>query len=195
METKEKVLIGAGGFAREIIAESKLNLKCYVDDQYYRDGLYKISEFNPEKQIALISNGNPKDRKLIVSRLPKNTEFWSYVSPKAILLDDNIDIGVGVFICSGCILTTNIKIGNHVHLNLNTTVGHDAVLSDFVTTAPNVNISGNVFIGEEVYLGTNSVIKEKIKITSNVIIGLNAGVVKDIIEQGTYIGTPAVKMK
>jgi sugar O-acyltransferase (sialic acid O-acetyltransferase NeuD family) len=193
----EPVLIGAGGFAREIVAEvrlqTKLNLKCYVDDEYWTDGLYKISEFNPKTQSALIAVGNPADKMKLLSKLPENTSFWNYISPNAYV--NNLSLGVGNFICAGVIITTDVKIGNHVHLNLQTTVGHDSVLGDFVTTAPSVNISGNVNVGKGVYLGTACCIREKINICDDAIIGMNASVVKDITESGTYVGIPAKKIK
>lgn len=193
----EPVLIGAGGFAREIVAEvflqTKMQLKCFVDDEYLADGLYKISEFNPESQSALIAVGNPEDKMKLLAKLPENTKFWNYISPKAYV--NNLSLGVGNFICAGVIITTNVKIGNHVHLNLQTTIGHDSVLGDFVTTAPSVNISGNVTVGKGVYLGTKSCIREKISICDNVVLGMNAGVVSDIQESGVYVGTPAKKIK
>jgi UDP-3-O-[3-hydroxymyristoyl] glucosamine N-acyltransferase len=103
-------------------------------------------------------------------------------------------MGQGNFICAGTIITSNVTIGSHVHLNLHTTVGHDAIIGDFVTTAPNVNISGNVTIKDGVYLGTASCVREKLTICENVILGMNASVVKDITESGTYVGIPAKKI-
>ena len=189
----EPVIIGAGGFAREVQVEVIKQygnvLKMYVDDQYWVDGLYKISEFNPETQSALIAVGSPSDKKILLSKLPENTTFWNYISPRAYVGD--LKIGTGNFICAGVIITTNVTIGNHVHLNLQTTVGHDAVIGDFVTTAPSVNINGNVTIGNSVYLGTKSCIREKVSICDDTVLGMNAGVVNDIVESGIYIGTPA----
>ena len=98
-------------------------------------------------------------------------------------------------ICSGTIITTNVKLGKHTHLNLHTTIGHDCVIGDYFTTAPGVQISGNENIGNRVYFGTRSCVKQKITICDDVIIGMNAGVVKNITESGTYIGTPAKKIK
>lgn len=201
-EIMEKVLIGAGGFAREIKAaynhQFGKNLKMFVDDEYYReeDGLHRISELNFMEHIALIAVGDPKSKEAILRKLPKNIAFWSFISPDSKIIDRcKIQVGHGVIICAGCILTTNIKLGNHVHLNLNTTVGHDSILEDFVTTAPNVNISGNVHVKESVYLGTNSVVKEKITIGKDIVVGLNAGVVSDLTESGVYVGTPAKIIK
>ena len=71
----------------------------------------------------------------------------------------------------------------------------DNVIGDFFTTAPGVQISGNCIIGDMVYFGTHSSIKQKIQICDNVTIGLNAGVVKDIMYSGTYVGVPAKQIK
>ena len=100
-----------------------------------------------------------------------------------------------IVICAGCILTTNIKIGDHAHLNLNTTIGHDCTIENYFTTAPGVNVSGNCNISDYVYIGTNASLRQKLTICSNVTIGLNAGVVKDIKEPGTYVGVPAKILK
>lgn len=190
----KKALVGYGGFAREIKHHMQCELSFFVDDEYYDGavGTFPLSEFNPFEYQLLIAIGDPLTRKRIVDKLPPETEFFSYVHPSAIILDkESVEIGEGSFICSSCILTTNIKIGKHSHLNLSTTVGHDTVTGDFFTTAPGAKISGNCLIGDYVYVGTNSSIKEKISICDNVKIGLNAGVVKNINEPGVYVGTPA----
>ena len=53
---------------------------------------------------------------------------------------------------------------------------------------PGSIVSGNVTIGNKVYLGTNSSIKEKLSVVNNVTIGLNTGIVKNIDEEGVYVG-------
>ena len=59
----EKVLIGAGGFAREIKAHMKdYNMKCFVDDEYYSENtehIYHISKFDSTKYEALVAVGDP----------------------------------------------------------------------------------------------------------------------------------------
>jgi sugar O-acyltransferase (sialic acid O-acetyltransferase NeuD family) len=196
---KEKVIIGAGGFAREIRAHVKnKNIKFFVSDEYYKENdenIHPLSSFDPNKYTAIIGVGDPNSKKILIDQLPTNTNFWTYISPNAKIIDDNIEIGEGSFICDGVIITTNVKLGKHVQLNLSTTVGHDTIIGDFFTSAPCVNISGNVLIGDFVYIGTNSVIKEKITITDDVIIGLNCGVVSNIVEKGVYVGTPQKKIK
>lgn len=195
----KKALIGAGGFAREIKSHMGLpDMVCFVDDQYYKNEPYTklLSEFNSDEYSVLIAVGDPKLRYDIQQRLPKETKYFTYIDKNATILDPNtVEIGEGSVICAGCILTTNIKIGAQTHLNLHTTVGHDTVIGDYFTSAPGVKISGNCKIGNLVYVGTNTSIKEKIIIHDMITIGLNAGVVRDITEPGTYVGLPAKKIK
>lgn len=195
----EKVLIGAGGFAREIRAHlGDSTIKCFVDDEYWsenNDHIFPLSKFDPTKYEAIIAIGDPVDRFEMSKRLPSQTKYFTFIHPSVHILADDVQIGEGSIICAGCILTTNILIGAHSHLNLQTTVGHDCRIGEFFTTAPGAKISGNCDIGDRVYVGTNASIRQKIKICSNVTIGLNAGVVKDICEPGVYVGSPSKKIK
>ena len=194
----KKALIGSGGFAREIKHHMNCDLTFFVDDPYWVEGdsnLLPLSSFNPNEYEVLVAIGNPLDRYNVVNRLPKETKYFSFIHPSAIILDDSIKIGEGSIICAGSILTTNIKIGKHTHINLQTTIGHDCVIGDFFTTAPGVKISGNCKIGNRVYIGTNVSIREKILICDDVTVGLGSGVVKNILESGTYVGHPIKKIK
>ena len=194
----EKVLIGAGGFAREIKAHMNYpSMKCFVDNQYYEennDNIFPLSEFDKTKYKALIAVGDPKDRFDIVQKLPKDTKYFTYIHPSALILGNDVDIGEGSIICAGVIITTNVKIGNHAHINLHSTIGHDCVIGDYFTTAPGVNISGNCKIYDCVYVGTNASIRQELTIHSFSTIGLNAGVVKHIEDSGVYTGVPAKKL-
>ena len=68
-------------------------------------------------------------------------------------------------------------------------------MGDFFTTAPSANISGNCNFGDCVYFGTNSAVRQGVKICDNVTIGMGGVVVKDITEEGVYIGNPLKKLE
>jgi sugar O-acyltransferase (sialic acid O-acetyltransferase NeuD family) len=195
----KKVLIGAGGFAREIRAHMGDNtMKCFVDDQYWRENteyIYPLSQFNPGEYEVLVAIGDPKDRFDMVQKLPENTKYFSFIHPSAQILGSDVTIGQGSIVCAGCIITTNVKIGDHAHLNLHTTIGHDCEIGKYFTTAPGVKVSGNCKIYDCVYVGTNASIRQKINIHSLTTIGMNAAVVKDIESPGVYAGVPAKKIK
>jgi sugar O-acyltransferase (sialic acid O-acetyltransferase NeuD family) len=107
-----------------------------------------------------------------------------------------LTIGEGAIICAGSILTTNITVGRHVHINLDCTIGHDVVLGDFVTLAPGVHVSGAVHIGRRVNVGTGAVFingsREKpMVIGDDAIVGAGACVIKDVDPGVTVVGVPA----
>lgn len=188
-----KALIGFGGHAREVMAQMGLKLTCFVDDKFVTDDCLPISSFDPEKYCVMVAIANSKDRFDVIQRLPKDTNFFTFIHPTALVME-NIEIGEGSFIGAYSILTTNIKIGKHALLNRGNHIGHDCKIGDYFSAMPGAIVSGNVTISDLVYMGNNSTIREKLSITEMTTIGMNCAVAKDINESGIYIGVPAKKI-
>lgn len=188
-------LFGYGGHAREVAVQISQPVTFFVDDQYSHGDILPISTFNPEEYEIMIAVADCEERSRIVERLPKETKYFTFVHGTSLILDKNIEIGEGSFIGANCILTTNIKLGSHSILNRGNQIGHDCVIGDYFSAMPGAILSGNVTTGSKVYVGTNSTIIEKITITDNVKIGANAVVVKNINQEGTYVGVPVKKIK
>ena len=190
----KKVLIGNGGHAREVMAQMGIKLECFVDEEYVDDETSSLSKFDPNIHIAMIVVADSKNRYDIAQRLPKETKFFSFIHPTALIMN-NVEIGDGSFIGAYSILTTNIKIGKHTILNRGNHIGHDCIIGDYFSAMPGAIVSGNVTISDIVYMGNNSSIREKLSIHSSSIIGMNSAVVKNISEPGVYVGVPAKKIK
>lgn len=207
------IIIGAGGFGREVewlIERINSNKKEWEVLGYADDGVEIGTKTGYTKVIAttddlldyqeetnvVIAIGNCNIRKKIYNKLKdnKNLLFPNIIDPKAII-DQDVKLGIGNIICAGTIATVNIKLGDFNIINLNCTLGHDDILNDFITIYPNANISGCVEIKDLVEIGTGTQIIQGKNITSNVIIGAGAAVVKDIEEEGTYVGVPVKKIK
>jgi sugar O-acyltransferase (sialic acid O-acetyltransferase NeuD family) len=208
----KKYIFGTKGFAKEvefIIFENfgLLQEVIFVAEDNSEDLGTKInnreviseSEFLNilEDVECYIAVGSPRIKRKIYNKLAHKTNItFPNLVHKTVISDTRyVYSGFGNIICSHVSLTTNIKLGNFIHINLNSTIGHDTVIEDFVTISPGVNVSGNVILRELSYLGTNSTIIEKKIIGNDVIIGAGAVVVKDLLEAGTYVGMPAKKIK
>lgn len=209
---KDLYIIGAGGFGREVAwlverineVNPIWNLKGFIDDKESLwgsvEGEYLVlggcEYLNSLNNVyAVCAVGSAKVRKIIIDKLKNsNVKFATLVDPSA-LVSNRVEIGEGSIICAGTVITVDIKIGNHVIINLDCTIGHDDVIEDFVTIYPSVNVSGNVLIGECSELGTGMQIIQGKKVTPNTIIGAGAVVVKDCAESGTYVGSPAKRIK
>ena len=188
----KKALIGYGGHAREVMAQMGLNLPCFVDDEYQEGNSLPLSLFSPNEYSVMVAISNSEDRSRVIQRLPKETNFFTFVHPTSIIMGE-VYIGKGSFVGANSILTTNIKIGDHSILNRANHIGHDCMIGNYLSMMPGSIISGNVTIGNKFYLGTNSSIREKIKIADSVSIGMSSCVVRDIKESGAYVGVPASK--
>ena len=208
---KKLCIAGPGGFGREVlcclidtIQDKKIKIEdivCFMEiDEHYKESkimgvdVIPQSKFDPLLYEVVIAIGEPSLRKKVVKSLPDNTTYTKIIHPTAVI-SEWVEIGDGSIVTAGTIITCNIKIGKHAHLNLHTTIGHDCEIGDFFTTAPGVNISGKCIFDECVYLGTNAAVRQDVKICSNVTVGMGGVVVKDIMESGIYIGNPLKKLE
>jgi sugar O-acyltransferase (sialic acid O-acetyltransferase NeuD family) len=195
---KKLAIIGAGGFGREAYYHalaairtygSQREIRFFADDKYADGDVLPLSKFDPMTFDAVIAIGNPSARQRIAESMSALTTFATIKNPSSEVM--NSRIGDGSIICSGVVITDNVSIGRHVHINLNATIGHDCIICDYVTIAPGANISGNVTIGQRCNIGTNAAIREKVTICDDVVIGMGCVVLQDITEAGTYVGIPA----
>lgn len=209
---KDLYIIGAGGFGREVAwiverinsIKPTWNLKGFIDDNETlwgsTEGEYHVfggCEYLSalEDVYAVCAVGSSNVRKKIIEKLKDTSVKFATLVDPSVLYSNSVRIGEGAVVCAGTIITVDVNIGDHVIVNLDCTIGHDAVIDDFVTIYPSVNVSGNVLIGECSELGTGTQIIQGKKVISNTIIGAGAIVVKDCIESGTYVGSPAKKIK
>ena len=211
MNTKPICIYGTGGFARELLTlltdlhqydrvagfvepDAVFSEKYSPESRIMGKPVLPESAFDPDQQCMTVGVGSPAIRRKIVEALPAHTEYPSFIHPSA-SVSRWVSIGPGAVVCAGCILTAQIEIGRHCHLNLQTTIGHDCYIGDYFTTAPGVHVSGDCRFGDQVYFGTGSATRQGIRITSGVTIGMGAMVVKPIDTPGTYVGIPAKKIK
>ena len=204
------VVYGAGGFAREVawLAESCPDagpVVAMIDDDPARHGsivngipVYGLSEARAAFPGArmVIGIGSPQYREKIAERAAAaGFGFTTLVHPR-VERSRWIELADGVVICAGSILTTNIRIGQHVQINLTCTVGHDVEIGDFATLAPGVNVSGRVRIGARAYIGTNASIingetDKPLVIGDDAVVGAAACVTRDVAAGTTVVGVPA----
>lgn len=211
---KNLIIFGASGFGREVAwaverinkASPTWNLIGFMDDNDDIQGkeingyrvLGKTADANKYPDAYFVcAVGASKVREKIVENLMAvnhDIKFGTIIDP-TVEISDLVKIGEGSIICAHTIITVNIEIGSHVIINLDCTVGHDAVLQDFVTLYPSVNVSGITEIGHAVEMGTGVQIIQGKKVGEYSIVGAGAIVVKDIPANCTAVGSPAKPIK
>lgn len=158
----------------------------------------KFSGLVGDKKVV-IAIASSSARRSLHSKILRSSVDMLSVRARNVVAYDQVQIGEGCVIASGCILTSNISIGVCFHANINSYVAHDCVIGDYVTFAPCVKCNGNVIIEDDVYVGTGAIIKQG-KPGRPLIIGkgakIEAGsyVTKTVSPGETVFGSPARKM-
>lgn len=212
---KDLYIIGAGGFGRETVWMAERinevnpiwNICGFIDDDEslcgsVLNGYAVLGNCDYLRSVeseywTVCAVANVVVRKKIIDKILcfPGIKFATLIDPDVKISRHDVSIGEGSIICMGSILTVDIRIGKHNIVNLDCTVGHDAVLKDFVTLYPSVNISGNVVVDEVVEIGTGVQIIQGKKIGHNTIIGAGAVAVKDMPPECTAVGNPARVIK
>ncbi|WP_288479591.1 acetyltransferase [uncultured Clostridium sp.] len=208
---KKIVIIGAGGFGREVAwliedinkEKKEFEILGFLDDSIEK----KDKIINGYKVLGGLEDIELKD--VYFTCAIGNSEIKSNVVKKAIerklkpinLVHPSVKMGKynkfgeGLIICAGTIITVNTNIEDYVTINLNCTIGHDTNIGMFTTMYPGVNLSGECVIEKGVELGTNSTIIQGKSIGYNTILGAGSVVVKNLEENIVAVGIPAQKVR
>ncbi|MEM7160145.1 MAG: acetyltransferase [Myxococcota bacterium] len=210
MARDEVVIIGAGGFGREVLdvlhainaQAPTFEIRGFVVEPGFQEpgerihgvpvlGYFDWLERNAGRVRALCGVGAPAVRRRMVETAASfGVEFANAVHPRA-TMSRWVRLGAGTIVTAGCILTNDIAVGEHVHLNLASTVGHDVVIEDTVTVSPGVHVSGNVRLAEGSFLGTGANLIEGVHVGSWSVVGAGATVIEDVPANATVVGVPA----
>src|SRR6478752_2343683 len=124
------VIIGAGGFGREVLD--------VLDDRTPDPGLlapYGVAHLGPAQHLAelepdvgyVIGLGAPPVReRLDQLGLSLGRSSPVLVHPTASVGRRAVELGPGSIVCANASITNHVRLGRHVHVNLNSTIGHDA---------------------------------------------------------------------
>ena len=103
-------------------------------------------------------------------------------------------IGSGGILCRNSVVTVDVTLGAHVHLNLAATVGHDARIEAFCTLSCQVDICGSVTLGEGVFLGSHASVMPKAKVGEWARVGAGSVVLRTVRAETTVFGVPAKRV-
>ncbi|MBB0990013.1 acetyltransferase [Dietzia sp. SLG510A3-30A2] len=212
------VIIGAGGFGREVLDIIRaLDLEVagtgegwdflgFIDDgtppqdrldrigAKHLGGMDALADL-PDGTTYAIGVGTGSVRRDLDQRATDaGLTPATLIDPSATVGADVV-FGPGTVVCAGVRVTTNIRTGRHVHLNLNATVGHEAILHDYVTVNPLAAVSGDVTIGEATTVGTTACINQGVSVGAGVMIASGSAVIDDTPDKVLVAGVPAVLKK
>jgi sugar O-acyltransferase (sialic acid O-acetyltransferase NeuD family) len=202
------VIIGAGGFGREVLdlvrdinsAAPTFDFVGFLDDGEVNAHLLRrlgAPLLGPASRLAdlaadyVIGIGTPAPRRRIDALARSSDRAAATLIHPSSTIGSDVQIGDGAVIAAGVRLMTHAVVGRHAHLNLNCTIGHDAVVEDFVTLYAGVHLGGGVIVEEGVTLGTGCVILPSVRVGRAAVVGAGAVVVRDVAPDTTVVGAVA----
>jgi sugar O-acyltransferase (sialic acid O-acetyltransferase NeuD family) len=203
------VILGAGGFAREVWWLSEdvnqdiptWNVLGFIDEAPEAEGKLLCDlpvlggfgwfERHAEKPFVICGVGSNRTRRRFVEKARSLGLRHATLVHPATRMSRFVEVGEGSVICAGTVLTTQIRIGSYVNLNLGCTIGHDAVIEDFCNLSPGVHISGSVHLEEGVDVGSGAVVLPGKRVGRDSTLGAGAVVAADVPPRSVAVGVPA----
>ena len=213
-EKKMVAIYGAGGHAREVawLLETlpEYEVVEYVEDDSKDNRVVNgkpVVSWNafshtraPQEILVAVAIGSPSIREKIAAKCSHAGYSFATLVHRSVEMSSLVELGAGSIVCCGSILTVNIQIEQHVHINLDCTISHDVKIGEFSTLAPSVHRSGNVHVGRRVYIGTgasviNGTSEKPLVLGDGTVIGAGACITGNTEPNSLYAGVPAVFKK
>ncbi len=211
---KKIVLIGAGGFGREvarIIESINRNTKQYellgfLDDgpQFNQNSVVRgypwlgKTDWILDHKDDVVCNctvGDAATKAKIMSRLmDQGVQFETIIAPTAGIAEET-EIGPGCVFYWNAGISVDCKVGTGVLLNDGVKLGHDVVIGDYTSIMPGTRISGGCIIGEQVNIGGQAFIIPGKKVGDRARIAAGSIVFSNVRAGTTVLGNPAKRMR
>lgn len=145
-----------------------------------------------EDDVFVCALGDPAQRRHYVEAiLCQGGEFISIIHPRA-YIGRNVSIGKGCTIAPSAVVTCEVKIGDHVIVNVQSSISHDCILADYVTLSPGCHLPGGCRLGEGVFMGAHSTLIPNVCLADGVYVAAGAVVIDSgVAPNSRLMGIPA----
>lgn len=206
------IIVGAGGFGRELIAwagdchqaGSIPPVAGLIDDKiealakfsYPVGVLGTIDEFVPlPNDLLLMAIGTPAiKRRIAVALAARGGVFGTMIHPSAIVAR-SAKIAEGAILCPLSLVSADATIGRCCTINVLSSVGHDASLGDYSTLSAHVDLTGAVTVAPMVLFGTGARILPGVHIGEGATIGAGSTVYRTVSDGHTVFTNPPKTLK
>jgi len=202
---KEYLLIGSGGHANMIMSllgkddfvsgyiDIKINTQlpnvAYLGNDFSAlELLDRDLNLIPVFGIGLITN--IEQRANLIKKYEDYFDRFTPIMSSSSIVDESAEIDYGNVIGNGVVVNNGTKIGKFSIINSGAIIEHNVKIGDNVHIAPGTIVCGDVQIENNITIGAGTVINQGLKVVADVIIGSGSVVNINILESGTYVGSP-----
>ena len=207
---KPVVLLGAGGHARVIISQLRLQRRLIIgllddapdkQDQTIESievlgGLDELNKYAVDDVLlvnAIGSTGQPTVRRSVYRRfIADGYRFANIIHPECVLSIDTFrSVCHGIQVMAGAVAQPGAKLGENCLINTGATIDHDTTIGEHTHVAPGATVCGGVTIGGCCHIGAGATVVQGVKIGDGAVVGAGATVLRDVPAGQTVVGTPA----
>lgn len=212
---KNLIIIGAGGFAREVYWHSQMasgfdsewTIKGFLDgdvkltaEEYAKLpgdvtmlGDVDSYEILPD-DVFTCAVGTPAVRKKLIEKiLARGGEFINIISEYAHIFPA-AKIGRGVIIGLDNGISDHVELGDFSIMNNVSYLGHDVTVGKYTCIMSHVDVGGGAQIGDEVFIGSHATLLPKAKVGNGAYVGTGSVVLKKVDAGKKVFGNPAVEI-
>lgn len=202
-------ILGAGGHGRVVasVAESTGDWKeiVFYDSAYPEfkqsgnwsvlGGVEDLLNAIDEQQGVIVALGDNDLRNELFAKLNEvSANIVNIVHPSAVIAPDVI-LGRGITIMPNAVVNTGASIASGAIINTAAIVEHDCHVGLMAHLSPSSVMAGGSHIGDFSWLGAGAVVIQSIRVCNCVNIGAGSVVLNDLKSNGTYVGTPARRVR
>jgi sugar O-acyltransferase (sialic acid O-acetyltransferase NeuD family) len=214
---RDLLIVGAGGFAREIAAamwdfraprgSSGWRLLGFLDDDPARantvvDGVAVLGDADAVHRwpnaLVVVCTGSPTNwwsRARVVARLGLPDARWATLVHTTAVVPRTCEVGPGSVLMAQTVLTTAVRVGAHVHAMPHVVLTHDDTVGEFATLAAGVRLAGGVTVERGAYLGAGAMVREHRRIGAWSLVGMGSVVTRDVPPAEVWAGSPARRLR
>ncbi len=195
------VIIGAGGFAREVHAW--LPEVYSAETHRFRGFLGREPDagaapllgdpldYTPQAEDRFIlAIGDLDARARLVGALSdKGATFISFIHPQSIVSASS-RIGQGTVIYPYAVVSNGAKIGDFAHLSLYASAGHDADVGRNCYLSPYATLNGGSRIADNVFLGSHATVGPQVTVGRNSTVSANSCALRNVPDESFVFGVP-----
>lgn len=209
---KNLVIIGAGGFGREMFAAAReaigygenFTIKGFLDGNPdalcgycgYPDIIGTPETYEIAKDDVFITAlGSIAARRRCAAMIEERGGKFISIVHRSASLGPNVTVGEGSFIAHNVVLTADIAVGRHSCVFHGTVIGHDTSLADYTHVYSLVSVGGGVRVEEGASVFPGARIVPRISIGERATVGIGSAAVRDVAPGITVFGVPAERLK
>jgi sugar O-acyltransferase (sialic acid O-acetyltransferase NeuD family) len=200
------VIVGAGGFAREL----KLLLPdCLSESEYrFKGFLGKDQGVGPDETVRQLTLGDPEEyrpqpndrfvlaigsmdhrRRVVESIVERGGRFVTMIHPLAFVAS-TAQLGEGVVIYPYAVVSNEAELQDYAKLNYYASVGHNSRVGKYCLLAPYATVNGFSVLEDEVFMSTHTTVAPVLHVGQRTKLSANSALMVDASPDSFVFGVP-----